>query len=196
MPINQMKAFRMSADVQKNLEMKLAIHCATLIKKERFACIVTLWEEECAILSRLLKGTGILYRFLAKKGDTVLVYLYRKNLLCKHLHNHKIHTFLQSYGYSEGNLAHMISELANRMKAFYKGEMGFPHETGAFLGYPLEDVEGFLNDVDGTRCQYVGYWKVYENVEQKKVLFGSYDQLREDAVLAVLEGKSIREIAV
>ena len=38
----------------------------------------------------------------------------------------------------------------------------FPHEIGVFLGYPLEDVLGFIEN-GGRNCLYCGCWKVYAN---------------------------------
>ena len=39
----------------------------------------------------------------------------------------------------------------------------FPHEMGLLLGYPIEDVRGFIEH-NGCGCLYSGYWKVYRNV--------------------------------
>ena len=46
----------------------------------------------------------------------------------------------------------------------------FPHEIGVFLGYPLEDVKGFI-DNKGKNCESCGVWKVYCNREEKDKLF-------------------------
>lgn len=43
------------------------------------------------------------------------------------------------------------------------GEQQFPHEMGLLLGYPIEDVVGFMEH-SGKEYLYSGYWKVYENV--------------------------------
>lgn len=40
----------------------------------------------------------------------------------------------------------------------------FPHEIGLFLGYPPEDVEGFIR-FGGKNCKCFGCWKVYGNIE-------------------------------
>ena len=47
----------------------------------------------------------------------------------------------------------------------------FPHEMGVLLGYPLEDVKGFINN-RGRIFLYTGYWKVYSDLQQKMDLFG------------------------
>lgn len=49
----------------------------------------------------------------------------------------------------------------------------FPHEIGLFLGYPVEDVKGFIeNKASCAKC--VGYWKVYGDEEKAQKLFNQY----------------------
>ena len=55
----------------------------------------------------------------------------------------------------------------------------FPHELGLLLGYPLDDVEGFIKN-DGKNCLYTGYWKVYANVPAKRNLFRRFECAREE----------------
>lgn len=43
----------------------------------------------------------------------------------------------------------------------------FPHEVGLFLGYPPEDVEGFIEN-KARSCKITGYWKVYSDEEKAK----------------------------
>ncbi len=53
----------------------------------------------------------------------------------------------------------------------------FPHEIGIFLGYPLEDVDGFITH-QGENCKLCGCWKVYGNVEQARRTFANYEKCR------------------
>ena len=49
----------------------------------------------------------------------------------------------------------------------------FPHEIGLFLGYPPEDVKGFMRDpLHGYK--YIGCWKVYGDVERARKMFDRY----------------------
>lgn len=50
----------------------------------------------------------------------------------------------------------MLTRLAQRMEAV--GD--FPHEVGFFLGYPAEDVVGFIRN-KGQNFKFCGRWKVY-----------------------------------
>ena len=46
----------------------------------------------------------------------------------------------------------------------------FPHEIGLFLGYPPEDVQGFL---ENRLCKCVGCWKVYGDEQAAQNGFAS-----------------------
>ena len=49
----------------------------------------------------------------------------------------------------------------------------FPHEIGLFLGYPPEDVDGFIRN--GARCaKCVGPWKVYGDEQAARCKFAQY----------------------
>ena len=69
----------------------------------------------------------------------------------------------------------------------------FPHEIGLLLGYPIEDVEGFIAN-KGKNYLYAGYWKVYENVEEKKLLFEAYESAKDGVLLLVANGYEIKSI--
>ena len=50
-----------------------------------------------------------------------------------------------------------------------------PHEIGLFLGYPAEDVSGFIRH--GARCaKCVGTWKVYGDEESARKKFALYQK--------------------
>ena len=65
---------------------------------------------------------------------------------------------------------------------------------GIFLGYPLEDVEGFIR-YEGKESRYTGYWKVSGDVTQAKQIFQAYDDAKECAVMEYMAGKHMNEIA-
>ena len=89
----------------------------------------------------------------------------------------------------------LLKELSDRIMMYCGGNIEFPHEIGAFLAYPVEDVRGFL-DNNGENFLYSGYWKVYHNVKETKKLFKQYDFVKEFAVREIIGGKTIKDIAV
>ncbi len=89
----------------------------------------------------------------------------------------------------------LLKELSDRIMMYCGGNIEFPHEIGAFLEYPVEDIRGFL-DNNGEEFLYSGYWKVYHNVNETKKLFKQYDFVKEFAVREIIGGKTIKDIAV
>ena len=52
----------------------------------------------------------------------------------------------------------------------------FPHEIGLFLGYPAEDVKGFIeNKAASSKCS--GCWKVYGDEQTAMNLFEEYKEV-------------------
>ena len=69
----------------------------------------------------------------------------------------------------------------------------FPHEMGILLGYPIEDVLGFMEQ-KGKNYLYSGYWKVYRDVSAKKKIFAQYENAKEELILWLEYGYEIHSI--
>ena len=75
------------------------------------------------------------------------------------------------YMYPAGGADRCVAELVRRLN---RGK-DFPHEIGLFLGYPAEDVSGFIRH--GARCaKCVGTWKVYGDEESARKKFALYQK--------------------
>lgn len=196
MPLQELIQFRKNATAEDNMRLQIALHCAPVLKGIKIANIMTVPFTEFKDVDKLLVGTGISYCFLKTIDHRVLLYLYRKNRIEGYLKTNKIALFLNKFGYNKNqSVSQMMHRLAERIQIYQNGEMEFPHEIGLFLGYPLSDVVGFMEN-KGQRSLYMGYWKVYDNLNSKLRLFQRYDESRDCAIEDVLNGKSIREIAV
>ena len=62
-----------------------------------------------------------------------------------------------------------ICQLARKIRS----EAEFPHEIGLFLGYPPEDVCGFMEN-RACNCKCIGCWKVYGDEAAAKKKFAQY----------------------
>ena len=103
-----------------------------------------------------------------------LVYIYNEKMLTAWLSMPHVRDFLSAYGYTaDMTVKEMLDKLASRMNCG-----SFPHEIGVFLGYPIDDVRGFINN-QGKNCLLCGYWKVYENAEKAQQTFETYDRCRD-----------------
>lgn len=117
------------------------------------------------------KYKNICFYILKEDSNKVLVLVYRKNILERSMNNSLNIEFLKSLGYNTSSLDSMLIDLKNRIEF-----NSFPHEIGVFLGYDLEDIKSFMC---GNKCLYVGYWKVYSNVEKKQEIFNHFTRCRE-----------------
>ena len=64
---------------------------------------------------------------------------------------------------------------------------------GVFLGYPLCDVVGFIQN-GGDGFVLSGYWKVYKNATEVQKLFEKFDIVKDDMVRMVFKGYSLKDI--
>ncbi|MEE3486759.1 MAG: DUF3793 family protein [Bulleidia sp.] len=120
--------------------------------------------------NHLLNPYGLCAMILCEKEDRALVYLFRRSSLLAILKDPEVQEFLEPYGYCR-NACHpfcWLAVLKQRLEASDGAD--FPHEVGIFLGYPLEDVKGFVQH-QGRDCKAVGDWKVYGNVELAEQAF-------------------------
>lgn len=119
-----------------------------------------------------LAARGIRVRVLkaCPRTGAWMIYLYREAWITRILCQPEIQDFLRRQGYrpEEGCQA-MLTRLSRRLCL----EEDYPHEIGVFLGYPLEDVEGFIRHRgrDFTCC---GYWKVYGDAAEAQRRFDCY----------------------
>ncbi len=70
---------------------------------------------------------------------------------------------LKELGYKSDNADLCVVRLINRVRSSAE----FPHEIGIFLGYPPEDVRGFIEN-SAKKCKCNGCWKVYGNEKKRQ----------------------------
>ena len=74
-----------------------------------------------------------------------------------------------------------------------KEQSAFPHEIGLFLGYPPEDVQGFL---DHRPCKCSGCWKVYGDENKAKKTFDLYKKCERVYCQQLARGIDIERLTV
>ena len=98
---------------------------------------------------------------------------------------------LRERGYDPEDSGRCVVQLMRRLRA---GEE-FPHEIGLFLGYPPEDVRGFIVH-RAQDCKCVGCWKVYGDVEAARQQFSQFEKCTRIYCQQWRRGKDIRQLAV
>lgn len=195
MPVQKILEFRQSGNMEAIVSMMVAMNCAALIKGLKAANIITVTKKEYRYIKKILLGTSISCYLLKLKDEKYILYLCRKKAITSYINTKEVREFLRGYGYYMDGVEDMLKKLSERILMYCDGKVTFPHEIGVFLEYPLPDVKGFLEN-EGRNFKYTGYWKVYHNEQKTKDLFRCFDKKREEAVIEILQGKSIREIAV
>ena len=181
-------------DNMKSLQVQLILQCAPFLKGIKIACILNITEENSRELYEILEGTGIKFKILTRNYGKCLVFLYRRESFSRYLKRTDVREFLGSYGYEDVEPEKMLERLSKRVCQYSDGEICFPHEIGAFLDYPIDDVKCFI-EKDGKDSLFSGYWKVYNNPGRAKMIFWAYDKAKTSAVNEYLIGKNIRDIA-
>lgn len=125
--------------------------------------------ESLRELNRLLVPRGLRVLPVKALPHRVLIYLYRPDRLRRDLSDGTAQSLLAEKGYPVEDADRCVAELLRRLRS----ESEFPHEVGLFLGYPSEDVNGFIScGAKGAKC--VGTWKVYGDVAAARRTFALY----------------------
>ena len=125
--------------------------------------------EQLRGINRVLVPRGLRLLPLRLGEERALLYLYRPGELSRDLAGREAGRLLTRAGYRDRDQRACLRELSRRLRA----GAGFPHEIGLFLGYPPEDVAGFMEH-GGKDCKCVGCWKVYGDEEGARQRFRAY----------------------
>ena len=179
-------------DTQK-LENQLVLQCAPLIAGLRMSNLLVIRKCNLQRLHHLLEGSCIRLRVLFAEDDKLTILLYHFNLLTSYMAARKARELLRKEGYDEFDIETILLIFARRYRDYRKGGREFPHELGLLLGYPIEDVEGYIRN-DGRNFLYIGYWKVYVNVPAKRKIFRMFERATEMLMEMLCQGIGVHEI--
>lgn len=153
----------------------LLFHCAPTLANLKIGNLFTVkfdsiteLEEKVKKKNELFSEKGLCIHILRKGQYSALIYVYRIKKLKEALNNSDIQVFLKEFGLDHPDIPSAIQQLEQDLQ-----EKDFPHYIGAFLGYPLEDIRGFILH-QGKNCHYTGVWKVYHDPETAIKLFQQY----------------------
>lgn len=141
--------------------------------------------------NRIVVKKGLRVLPLQCRNLRVLVYIYRISHLRRDFQRADIRSILTRMGYCCDNPEACILNLVKRLDA----DSGFPHEIGLFLGYPPEDVMGFIkHNACGFKC--VGCWKVYGDEKAAREQFVKYRRCTEAYCTQYAKGTSVERLTV
>ncbi len=183
------------------LEQSLVNHCSPTLAGIKVASLYRFLMEDRQAFAREYK---CLRQTLSRQGlelvilkgwreqGAFLLYVYRPAELEKLLADRETAAYLTRQGYDlTGGLRQTLCQLVGRV-CFQKT---FPHEIGLFLGYPLEDVQGFVEH-QGQNYTCRGMWKVYGDPAAAQRRFSSYRSCTEDYRRRFAAGTPIAKLIV
>jgi len=177
----------------RNIETQLATQCAPLVTGLKISNLLIVQNGNATRVKEILKSTGIVCFVIHMSDEKTIFLLYKEREMKAYLSRKRVRTLLTQLGYKNYELKNLLMLFRKRYKKYINGEIGFPHEMGLLLGYPVEDVQGFIKN-SGKNFLYSGYWKVYNNLPLKMQLFQSFEQARERVIQLISCGIGIREI--
>lgn len=173
-------------------------HCAPTLAGIKtgnlFSCEFLSEEEmrkDLCKLNRLLGPKGIRILPMRFSNNRALIYFYRPKKLKTDFEDYRVGSLLREHGYSHEYPARCVVQIAGKLRA----DSDFPHEIGLFLGYPIEDVKGFMENKEKC-CNCKGCWKVYGDEERAKRLFTRYKRCTAWYYHQWKRGKSIEQLLI
>lgn len=181
-----------------SFEKLLIAHCsptlAGLKTANLFSCPI---EDADVFMAQIdawndkLNDRGVYLSIMRISQSRGLVYVYRRSMLEIDLRQPGVREFLEAYDYLTLDIEEILSLLCRRFLNFEY----FPHEVGIFLGYPLNDVIGFIVN-EGKNCCCSGCWKVYDDACSAQKLFAKYKKCKKVYEKLFANGRSIMQLTV
>ena len=187
-----------------DLERFLIWRCAPVLAGVKSANLVSVskfsFPNAQEQLERISKESCPLkFALVCSCVQRILVFVYREDLLENALCAADAALWLEQYGYVkqmslDEKVAHIVERLERESScsSCEKGNVVFPHEVGVFLGYPLEDVKGFVAH-GGQGAKISGYWKVYGDEERARKVFSLYEKCFAKSLEIAERGASFSE---
>ncbi len=196
---------------KRNFEKALIQNCAATLAGLKVGNLFNFSfnsYEECQKtlnnINRELNVKGVFAELLSYSEDFFLIYVYRRSLLDEVLKKKEIKAFLERMGYdiSFGKYSNVefdtdvnILDILNKLKAHIQCKRAFPHEIGVFLGYPLEDIIGFMEN-NGKNYLHCGVWKVYCNKQEAIKYFKKIKKCHTIYLNVYASGKAVTDMTV
>lgn len=176
-----------------SIPLQLALQCAPVISGIKISNLLTIPAKSLRELSVVLKKTELSFRILYPGRERLVILIYRETELKEYLEREEVMAFIYKCGYETSDISKIFPVFVKRYMRYMELKQDFPHELGLFLGYPIEDVEGFIKE-NGKNYLYSGYWKVYKDAELKIRLFKNYEKVQTEIVRLLYEGLDIMDI--
>lgn len=178
------------------LREKVAAQCAPVIFDVKPSNLLILESVDEKQLQHMMKKMDLHCQLFYQTNAKTIWFVCRKDRMRMILQNPEIAAFFESKKYRDIqkiSVEQVIDRVGKRFAFHKKGRTEYPHELGLLLGYPLEDVKGFIEN-EGKSYLCSGYWKVYKNEQEAKKTFFLYRLAKQFAMELVRAHVELWEI--
>ena len=180
---------------EEKFGFRVVTQCAPVLKGVKISNLITMKPGGWRKIRAYLKKSRIICIPLYADAEKEVLFLYRYEQLEWHLKNREVREILRSCGYESFEVASVLVRLRRRYQLYAGISKEFPHELGVLLGYPVGDVQGFI-DNRGENSLTSRYWKVYQNPKEAEKIFDLYDRVKEQALKEIMCGRTLSHVAV
>lgn len=180
---------------EEKFGFRVVTQCAPVLKGVKISNLITMKPGGWRKIRAYLKKSRIICIPLYADAEKEVLFLYRYEQLERHLKNREVREFLRNCGYESFEVASVLVRLRRRYRLYAGISKEFPHELGVLLGYPVGDVQGFI-DNRGENSLTSRYWKVYQNPKEAEKIFDLYDRVKEQALKEIMCGRTLSHVAV
>ena len=180
---------------EEKFGFRVVTQCAPVLKGVKISNLITMKPGGWRKIRAYLKKSRIICIPLYADAEKEVLFLYRYEQLERHLKNREVREFLRGCGYESFEVASVLVRLRRRYRLYAGISKEFPHELGVLLGYPVGDVQGFI-DNRGENSLTSHYWKVYQNLKEAEKIFDLYDRVKEQALKEIMCGRTLSHVAV
>ena len=180
---------------EEKFGFRVVTQCAPVLKGVKISNLITMKPGGWRKIRTYLKKSRIICIPLYADAEKEVLFLYRYEQLERHLKNREVREFLRGCGYESFEVASVLVRLRRRYRLYAGISKEFPHELGVLLGYPVGDVQGFI-DNRGENSLTSRYWKVYQNPKEAERIFDLYDRVKEQALKEIMCGRTLSHVAV
>jgi hypothetical protein len=152
---------------------------------------IRLYESWNIFGKLFLENLNLKFIELRENDSSIIIMIYDERILEKELSQKAYMEFLNGIGYPSKV---KVDEYINTLKFRYD-QYHCPHELGLFLGIPFDDVKDFM-ECTTKKCLLCGYWKVYNDSENAKIIFNTYDKVKEYTIKNMLQGYLSHDLAL
>ena len=183
-----------------NIDTLLIHYCAPTLARMKMGALLCFhrrgtieeFQETVEKYNRRFNAKKLYFRILFSCPQRTLLYVYRPSMVQPYIQQKSVSCFLRQYGYRSGMT---LNDMLDRLQARFNETGCFPHESGLFLGYPLEDVYGFIRH-RGNNAKLCGEWKVYGDAEKAARLFDAFARCRNYYINRFSVGIKLEELIV